>query len=98
MRTADEVFAEFAVAYLTEIMNMDPRAGRQRVKGLVKYTVYAKNAEDAIRRLREQEPVEHPIIEIASVNATGDDSSQLILPVEWGLAGMQPSSSLIHNN
>lgn len=92
----EEVFAEFAITYLTEQMNMDPRAKQQRAHGLVKYKVFAKNAEDAILRLREQEPIDHPIIEIAGVVATGDDSSMLILPKEWGVVSARPS--LLHNN
>lgn len=84
--STEEIYGEFAITYLTETVNMDPTAPQPRVRGLVKYKVYAKNAEDAIRRLREQEPAEHPIIEIGDVVATGDDSTQLILPTEWGVA------------
>ena len=88
-----EVFAEFAVTYLTEIVTMDPRAKHPRQQGIVKYKVYAKNAKDAIARLEVQPPIEHPIIEIASVVPTGDYSNQLILPVEWGI--VQPTIQLV---
>lgn len=80
-----EIFAEFAVTYLTEIVTMDPRAKHPRQQGVVKYKVYAKNAKDAIERLEAAPPIEHPIIEIASVAPTGDYSNQLILPHEWGV-------------
>lgn len=79
-----EVFAEFAVTYLTEVVTMDPRAKHPRQQGMVKYKVFAKNAEDALARLRAAAPIEHPIIEIAGVMATGDFSNQLVLPHEWG--------------
>ena len=95
-----EVFAEFLVTYLTEVVDMDPRAERQRARGLVEYKVYARNAEDAIRRLREQEPIAHPIVEVAGVRASGGDSTQLILPIEWGAVGLQTAGGkgLIHSN
>lgn len=80
-----EIFAEFVVTYLTEIVTMDPRAKHPRQQGLVKYKVYAKHAEDAIARMREAAPLDHPIIEIAGVVATGDDSTMLVLPREWGV-------------
>lgn len=91
-----EIFAAFSVQYLTEIVTMDPRAKHPRQQGLVKYIVFAKNAEDAIARLREATPIEHPIIEIAAVGATGDYSNQLILPKEWGV--VQPQIKLVEEH
>lgn len=88
-----EVFAEFAVSYLTEIVTMDPRAKHPRQQGIVKYKVFAKNAEDAIVRLKANTPIEHPIVEIASVVPTGDYSNQLVLPSEWGV--VQPGLKLV---
>lgn len=88
-----EVFAEFKITYLTEAITMDPRAKHPRQQGLVVYKVFAKNAKDAIARLEAQTPIEHPIVEIASVIPTGDYSNQLILPHEWGV--VQPSVKLV---
>lgn len=66
----------FDCVYLTRIVNLNvfekpsPKhtRGDSIEQGLVCYSVFAKNAEDAIRRLREQEPIKHPIVEIARVN------------------------------
>lgn len=66
----------FDVVYLTRKVNLNPfekpspkhTRGDSVEQGLICYQVYAKNAEDAIVRLREQEPVAHPIVEVARVN------------------------------
>lgn len=78
----------FDVEFLTQTVNLDMARKKPVEKGLVLYQVFAKNAEDAIRRLREQEPIKHPIIEIARVNpAMGPhggtrDFASVILPIE----------------
>jgi hypothetical protein len=80
----------FDVVYLTKTVNLDLARQKAVEQGLVCYSVYAKNAEDAIRRLREQEPIKHPIVEIARVNPAPpmmDGSARsfgtVILPVEY---------------
>lgn len=86
MRSSEEIFAEFAVSYLTEQVHLETMTARQgplREKGVVTYYVYSKNAEDAIKRLRDQTPIKHPIIEIAGVSPTGRYSDTLVLPIEW---------------
>lgn len=91
----------FDVTYLTREVNIDPRAKSGVQTGLVCYQVYAKHVEDAILRLREQEPAQHPIIEIASVMVapgTADGSPRmldfLIAPREWlaGFGGRDPQN------
>lgn len=95
-----EIFIEFKIVYLTEQVNLDPRAKRAVEKGLTVRLVYAKNAEDAILRLRERsdsgDPLVGPIIEIADVVRTGNDSTMLVLPREW--AGGVFAKSLAHSN
>lgn len=78
-----DVFLEYVVAYLTELISLDPRSPMPKRHGMTSWTVYAKNAEDAILRLREQESVSEPIIEIASVQPTGRDIEHVVMPREW---------------
>lgn len=80
----DEPFDEFACSYLTERVNLNPANGEPPIqRGIVTYFVWAKHAEDAIARLREQEPAEHPIVEIAGVQATGKEARFVVWPREW---------------
>lgn len=79
----------FDVVYLTQTVNLDMARQKPVERGLVCYQVFAKNVEDAIRRLREQEPIKHPIVEVARVNPAppmGDGSPRsfdtMILPIE----------------
>ena len=86
----------FDVQFLTRVVDLNvfkPRAAGNRSaspeQGIVVYSVFAKNAEDAIARLRAQEPIKHPVIEIATVNPapplpSGEPRSldRVILPIE----------------
>ena len=56
----------FDVVFITRAVNLAPGAKRSVDRGAVVYQVFATDAEDAIRRLREHEPKQHPIDVIVS--------------------------------
>jgi hypothetical protein len=57
----------FDITYVTREVDLTGRSAASVKTGLVCYQVFAADAEDAIRRLREQEPARHPVVEIAAV-------------------------------